>query len=91
MLIDNYVDVGILNILLKKREGIDVTVYTVRRIRLATQNIDNFNVQYPTLTVNYTEVFHNRFLIIDKTVAYHIGESIKDAGKKCFGINLIEE
>jgi hypothetical protein len=91
VLIDNYVDVGTLNILSKKREGVDVTIYTVRRTRLATQDIDNFNAQYPTLKVNYTGVFHDRFLIIDETVAYHIGASIKDAGKKCFGINLIED
>lgn len=91
VLIDNYVDVGTLNILAKKREGVTVTVYTVRRTRLVTQDIDNFNAQYPTLKVNYTGVFHDRFLIIDETVAYHIGASIKDAGKKCFGINLIED
>lgn len=24
-------------------------------------------------------------------MAYHIGASLKDAGKKCFGINLIED
>lgn len=52
-------------------------------------DIANFNSQYPTLTVNYTEVFHDRFLIIDEETAYHIGASIKDAGKKCFGISRI--
>lgn len=36
-------------------------------------------------------MFHDRFLIIDDTQAYHIGASIKDAGKKCFGITLIED
>lgn len=91
VLIDNYVDVGTLNILAKKREGVNVTIYTVKRTRLATQDIDIFNAQYPALKVNYTGVFHDRFLIIDETVAYHIGASIKDAGKKCFGINLIED
>ena len=30
-------------------------------------------------------------LILDKTKAYHVGASLKDAGKKCFGINLIED
>lgn len=91
VLIDNYVDVGTLNILSKKKVGVDVTVYTVRKTRLSSQDIDNFNTQYPNLTVNYTGVFHDRFLIIDETTAYHIGASIKDAGKKCFGINLIED
>ena len=29
VLIDNYVDVGTLNILAKKKDGVDVTIYTV--------------------------------------------------------------
>ena len=91
VLIDNYVDVGTLNILAKKKDGVDVTIYTVRITRLASQDIANFNSQYPTLTVNYTGVFHDRFLIIDEETAYHIGASIKDAGKKCFGISRIED
>ena len=91
VLIDNYVDVGTLNILAKKKDGVGVTIYTVRRTRLASQDIANFNSQYPTLTVNYTGVFHDRFLIIDEETAYHIGASLKDAGKKCFGISRIED
>ena len=91
VLIDNYVDVGTLNILAKKKDGVDVTIYTVRRTRLASQDIANFNSQYPTLTVNYTGAFHDRFLIIDEETAYHIGASLKDAGKKCFGISRIED
>ncbi len=91
VLIDNYVDVDTLNILSKKKAGVGVTIYTVRRTRLASQDIANFNSQYPTLTINYTGVFHDRFLIIDETTAYHIGASVKDAGKKCFGITRIED
>ena len=34
---------------------------------------------------------HDRFLIIDNKYAYHIGASIKGAGKKWFGINLIQD
>ena len=80
-----------MNILAKKKKGVEVIIYTVRRTRLASQDIVNFNSQYPTLRVNYTGVFHDRFLIIDKTTAYHIGASLKDAGKKCFGITRIED
>ena len=91
VLIDNYVDVGTLNILAKKKDGVDVTIYTVHRTRLASRDIANFNSQYPTLIVKHTSVFHDRFLIIDEATAYHIGASIKDAGKKCFGITQIED
>ena len=36
-------------------------------------------------------VFHDRFLILDKKTVYHIGASLKDAGKKCFGITLMKD
>lgn len=91
VLVDNYVDVGTLNILAKKKADVEIIVYTVRRTRLSEADVNNFNQQYPTLEVKYTGVFHDRFLIIDDTCAYHIGASIKDAGKKCFGISLIED
>ena len=91
VLVDNYVDVGTLNILSKKNSDVEVIVYTVRRTRLSEADVNNFNQQYPALEIKYTGVFHDRFLIIDDTCAYHIGASIKDAGKKCFGISLIED
>ena len=90
-LIDGYVDVGTLNLLSKKKDNVAVTVYTLKRTKLSKTDVDNFNMQYPTLDVKYTNVFHDRFLILDRKTAYHVGASLKDAGKKCFGINLIED
>ena len=43
------------------------------------------------LDVKYTNVFHDRFLILDGKTVYHIGASLKDAGKKCFGITLMKD
>ena len=91
VLVDGYVDVGTLNILSKKKENVAVTVYTLQWTKLSQTDVDNFNAQYPKLDVKYTRAFHDRFLILDKTKAYHVGASLKDAGKKCFGINLIED
>ena len=90
ILIDGYIDVITLNILAKKNEGIDVFAYTLPSARISSQDINNFNAQYPTLTVKRTTAFHDRFLIIDGVEGYHIGASLKDAGKKCFGMNKIE-
>ena len=91
VLVDNYVDVGTLNILAKKKAGVDVTIYTVKKTRLSEKDVETFNQQYPKLEVQYTGVFHDRFLIIDDTKAYHIGASLKDAGKKCFAISLLND
>ena len=89
-LIDGYVDVGTLNLLSKKNENVSVTIYTQKRTRLTNADVENFNAQYPTLEVKYTKAFHDRFLILDRETAYHVGAYLKDAGKKCFGINLIQ-
>ena len=91
ILIDGYVDVDTLNLLAKKNDDVDVKIYTYASARLSNADIANFNAQYPTLTVTKTQVFHDRFLILDGTVAYHVGASIKDAGKKCFAISLMDE
>ena len=91
ILIDGYVDVDTLNILAKKNTGVDVKIYTYASAQLTKKDISNFNTQYPTLTVKKTQVFHDRFIILDGKTAYHIGSSIKDAGLKCFGITLLED
>ncbi|MDD3340528.1 MAG: hypothetical protein PHS82_16965 [Lachnospiraceae bacterium] len=91
VLIDGYVDVATLNILSKKKEGAHIICYTLPNTKLTNQDIANFNMQYPNLEVKYTTAFHDRFLILDKKTGYHIGASLKDAGKKCFGINKVED
>ncbi len=90
-LVDGYVDVNTLNILAKKNKGVAVTVFTHPKTKLSQSDINNFNSQYPNLTVEKTDSFHDRFLVIDDTLVYHIGASIKDAGRKCFGIALIQD
>jgi len=89
-LVDNYVDVGTLNILAKKKANVSVCIYTMKQTTLTKADAANFNKQYPKLEVRHTGVFHDRFLIIDSDRAYHIGASLKDAGKKCFAISLLE-
>ncbi len=91
VLIDNYVDTNTLNLLRKKNKGISITILTSGAGDLTGQDISKFNAQYPTLKVKMRNDFHDRFLIIDNQEAYHIGASIKDAGKKSFGISKIED
>ncbi len=89
--ISEHADVGTLNLLSKKNSDVAVTIYTQKQTKLTKVDVKNFNAQYPTLKIKYTKVFHDRFLILDRTTAYHVGASLKDAGKKCFGINLIQD
>jgi len=91
ILIDNYVDTNTLNLLCKKNTGVDVIVVTAGKGSLTTKDVTKFNAQYPKLSVKPMNDFHDRFLIIDDVEVYHIGASIKDAGKKSFGITKIED
>lgn len=90
-LVDGYVDVVTLNLLAKKKNGVGVKVYTFPKTNLSQTDIKNFNAQYPKLEVKTTNAFHDRFMVLDDKTVYHIGASIKDAGKKCFGITLIQD
>ena len=91
ILIDGYVDVDTLNILAKKKKGVTVTIYTLPSAKITKKDVETFNKQYPKLTIEHTTEFHDRFLILDDNIGYHIGASVKDAGKKCFGISKIED
>lgn len=84
-------DIETLNLLSKKNKKVTVTIYTHQKTNLNDFDVARFNEQYPYLQVKYTNVFHDRFLIIDDTTVYHIGASLKDAGKKTFGISLIHD
>ena len=91
ILIDGYVDVSTLNLLAKKQSGVAITVYTFTKTKLTAQDVAAFNAQDPQLEVKHTNIFHDRFLILDGKTVYHIGASLKDAGKKCFGISLMKD
>ena len=91
ILIDNYVDVNTLNILSKKKDGVNVLIVTSGNGNLTDKDVAKFNSQYPKLAVKISKDFHDRFFIIDRNEVYHIGASIKDAGKKSFGITKLEE
>lgn len=88
-IIDNYVDDSILEILSKKKDNVEVVILTSNKSNIKNIDIQKFNKQYPTLKVAKTDKFHDRFIILDEKEMYHLGASIKDLGKKCFGINKI--
>ena len=90
ILIDNYVNIDTLNILSKKNKNVNIKIFTKKNTKLNSKDINKFNQQYPLLELEYSEIFHDRFLIIDRKQIYHIGASLKDLGKKCFGISLIK-
>ena len=90
ILIDNYVDLSVLQRLAKKKKGVKIIIHTDPKTKLTSQDIQTFNAQYPTITLNHTTKMHDRFMIIDNKVLYHIGASLKDLGKKCFAFEILD-
>ena len=90
VLIDGYVDLSVLERLAKKKNGVNVTIYTDPKTKLTSQDVQKFNAQYPMMTVKHTTKMHDRFLIIDNAVLYHVGASLKDLGKKCFAFEILD-
>lgn len=91
ILIDNYVNLDTLNLLCKKNDGVHIIIVGAEKKKPSDNDIEKFNAQYPKLTFKHTSDFHDRFLILDAKCVYHIGSSIKDAGKKTFGMSKIED
>ena len=89
IIIDNYIDKSILDMLVYKKDKVNLELVTSSHY-LTKLDINKFNSQYPNLVIKYSNIFHDRFIIIDNTL-YHVGASLKDLGKKCFGINKIED
>lgn len=91
LIIDNYIDDSVLKMLTKKNNNVEVVILTSDKSNIQQIDIQKFNKEYPILKVGKTNKFHDRFIIIDNKEMYHLGASIKDLGKKCFGINKIED
>ena len=90
VIIDNYLDKTILDILSKKIKNCDVLIITTNKCKLTDLDIDKFNKQYPSLKIEYSNNYHDRFIIIDETV-YHCGAYLKDLGNKVFAINKMND
>ena len=91
LIIDNYIDDSVLKMLTKKNKNVEVVILTSEKSNIQKIDIQKFNKEYPILKVAKTNKFHDRFIVIDNKEMYHLGASIKDLGKKCFGINKIED
>ena len=86
IIIDNYIDKNLLDILAK----------TNKKILIITSEYNNedykkYKKQYSNVDIRVNYSFHDRFIIVDSKVLYHCGASFKDLGKKCFAITLIED
>lgn len=89
VLIDNYVDDSVLQMLDKREQNVSATIYTKNLTPQLQLDLQRHNAQYAPIAIQSFTQSHDRFLIIDNTV-YHIGASLKDLGKKWFAFSKME-
>ena len=90
VLIDNYIDDNVLTILSKRNNNVSALIYTANITKKLALDLQKHNAQYPSIEIKTFEKSHDRFLIIDQSILYHIGASLKDLGKKWFAFSKIE-
>ena len=86
IIIDNYAG----------KELFDITKDIKLNIKIYTKNIDEISKkkymqEYSNIVITTTDIFHDRFIILDNKELYSLGSSLKDIGKKCTSINRIED
>lgn len=89
ILIDNNIDESVLLLLAKRTKNVSATIYTRDTSKQLKLDLVKYNAQYPAINIKAFAKSHDRFLIIDNTVIYHIGASLKDLGKKWFAFSKI--
>lgn len=91
LLIDNYIDETVLDLLTKKKKNVLVTIFTNKITKAMLLDVEKFNSQYPTLELKEFTKAHDRFLIMDNKDVYHFGASLKDLGKKWFAFSKFDK
>ena len=90
IIIDNYVDDTVLQLLTKHKPKVQTTVYTKNLTRTLKQDLNKYNAQYEPIEIKKLSTSHDRFMIIDRKIVYHFGASLKDVGKKWFAFSKLD-
>ena len=89
IIIDSYADKKVLDLI--KDLSVKVIIITKDNDKLNKTLLEEYNKQYNNLKVIYSNIFHDRYFIIDKKIVYHSGTSINHMGTRVFSLNLISD
>ena len=89
-LIDNYIDGNTL-LHLSSNKDLNINIITKSLTKELKVIIEKYNKQHKNLKVFEYSKSHDRFLIIDEKIIYHIGASLKDLGNKWFAFSKLED
>ena len=82
IIIDNYAGKELLKILKNVNKKIIIISKNIDDTLVKKYKSEYFNIEFKNI-----DIFHDRFIIIDRKKLYSCGASFKDLGKKCFAVN----
>ena len=91
ILIDSYADIKALDYLKVKADGVKARLFVSSKAKLTQDDIAAFNEQYGNLIIEIDDSFHDRFILLDGAIIYHLGASLNCIGKKVFAITKLED
>jgi hypothetical protein len=91
-LVDNYIDEKtLLHLASKTNKDIKISIITKSISKELKLDIEKYNKQNNNLSIYEYKNSHDRFLILDNKIIYHLGASIKDLGNKWFAFSKLED
>lgn len=91
VLIDPYVDAISLSFFKNKNKDLGLIVVTSSRAAIGRREIASFIDRYGDLKIRIDDKCHDRYLIIDNELFYHLGCSINYIGKRLSQITLVKD
>ena len=89
IVIDRYVDKTILDMI--RNIKVRVILITKENNKLSKLDITKYNTEYDNLKVIYSDDYHDRYFILDRSTVYHCGTSVNNAGSRLFSINVLTD
>jgi hypothetical protein len=90
-IIDGYIDASVIDLLTGKPPEVVVEILTKETAKDVAVVGKAFAKQHGKLAIRQSDAFHDRFIILDNKIFYHLGASIKDLGRRTFMFSLLEE
>lgn len=91
VLMDPYVDATSLSFFKSKKEGVNLVIITSSRANIGRREISSFSSSFGNVEVKIDNKCHDRYLILDNELFYHLGCSINYIGKRLSQITFIKD
>ena len=91
VLMDPYIDATSLSFFKNKKEGVTLVVITSSRANIGRREISFFSDRFGKIEIKIDDKCHDRYLVLDNELFYHLGCSINYIGKRLSQITLIKD